>query len=190
MKRSARLLVSAALTLALTHRRAVTAALAASLFLLAAARDTLGAVFVVRHAEKQTDSNDKDVPLSEAGRARAKRLKEMLRDARIVAIYSTDTVRTLSTAEPLAKESKLEPAIYSTAGPGGDVVLKPLADRIRREHPSEYVLVVGHSNTIAPLVRALGCREEVEVGGQEYDGLWIVGPAPNGAAPMLLRLRQ
>ena len=52
------------------------------------------AVFIVRHGEKQTEANDKEVPLSEAGRARARRIAEMFRDAGVVAVYSTDTVRT------------------------------------------------------------------------------------------------
>ena len=145
------------------------------------------AVFVVRHAEKQSEANDRDVPLSEAGRARAKRLAAMLKDAGIVAIYSTDTVRTRTTAEPLASASKIEPVLYDSSGPDA---WKTLADRILREHRGDNVLVVGHSNTIAPLVEALGCKDRVTVGAQEYDGLWIVVPAPTGGVATLLRLRQ
>jgi broad specificity phosphatase PhoE len=145
------------------------------------------AVFVVRHAEKQTEENGKEVPLSEAGRARAARIAAILRDAKIVAIYSTDTVRTLATAEPLAKSVRIAPALYEASGPDA---MKALAERIRREHASDNVLVVGHSNTVGPLLQALGCTEPVEVKGQEYDGLWVVVPAAVGDAPVLLRLRQ
>jgi broad specificity phosphatase PhoE len=146
------------------------------------------AVFVVRHAEKQSEANDRDVPLSEAGRARAKRLAAMLRDACIVAVYSTDTVRTRTTAEPVASASKVEPVLYDSTGPDA---WKDLADRILREHRGDNVLVVGHSNTIGPLVEALGCKDRVTVGAQEYDGLWIIVPAPAaGGAATLLRLRQ
>ena len=160
------------------------AALAPSICPAAAA----AAVFVVRHAEKQSEANDRDVPLSEAGRARARRLAAMLHDAGIVAIYSTDTVRTRTTAEPLASASKIEPVLYDSSGPDA---WKTLADRILREHRGDNVLVVGHSNTIAPLVEALGCKDRVTVGAQEYDGLWIVVPAPApGGAATLLRLRQ
>jgi len=38
------------------------------------------AVFVVRHAEKQSESNEPGVPLSEAGRARANRLAAHLKN--------------------------------------------------------------------------------------------------------------
>ena len=63
------------------------------------------AVFVVRHAEKQSESNEPGVPLSEAGRARANKLAALLKSAGVTAIYSTDFVRTLETAEPLARAS-------------------------------------------------------------------------------------
>ena len=148
-------------------------------------------LFVVRHAEKQTEANEKEVPLSEAGRARAKRIADMLRDAGVVAVYSTDTVRTLATAAPLAAIAKVQPVLYAATGPDGKVDLKPLAMKILADEGSRNVLVVGHSNTIAPLIEALGCKETVTVGGAEYDGLWIVVPAPHGGgAPALLRLRQ
>lgn len=164
-----------------------------ALLLLAAALEAPAApaaVFLVRHAEKQTESNEREVPLSESGHARARHLAAMLRDAGIVAIYSTDTVRTLSTAEPLAKERHIRPILYDASKPEA---LGALAARIAKEHPTENVLVVGHSNTIAPLVKALGSAEEISIGGGDYDGLWIVVPAANGtgtAAPGLIRLRQ
>lgn len=149
------------------------------------------AVFIVRHAEKQTEANEKEVPLSAAGQARAKRIAEMLRDAGIVAVYSTDTVRTLSTAAPLAAMMKVRPILYASAGADGKVDLKPLAEKIRTAQGTRNVLVVGHSNTIAPLIEALGCSESVTVAGSEYDGLWVVVPASApGGSPALLRLRQ
>jgi broad specificity phosphatase PhoE len=58
-------------------------------------------VFIVRHAEKADDSKDAD--LSEAGRARAEALANMLRDSKISVIYTTEFKRTQQTAAPLAK---------------------------------------------------------------------------------------
>ena len=176
----------------MTRRRALavlSAAFALTAFPLAAETAAVGAIFIVRHAEKQADANAKDVPLSPAGQARAERLARPLRDARIVAVYSTDTVRTRSTASPLARTAEIEVTIYDPADAGGQIDLKPLAERIRREHRTGNVLVVGHSNTVAPLIRALGSTEEVAIGDQDFDGLYVVVPSGEGASPVLLRLR-
>ncbi|MEO8188997.1 MAG: phosphoglycerate mutase family protein [Acidobacteriota bacterium] len=162
------------------QRVPLAATLLTSACLLASAAAARGAVFIVRHAEKQSDSNEKGVPLSEAGRARAARLAAVLKDAEISAIYSTDTVRTLATAGPLAAASKIAPQIYDASGPDS---AGRLAARISKEHPTANILVVGHSNTVGPLITALGCAETVAVAPQEYDGLWIVVPPQAGPQP-------
>jgi len=172
-----------------TLRRFISFA-ALAICLAGAAPTAHAAVFIVRHAEKQSDSNERDVPLSEAGKARAKRLEEILRDAKIAAIYSTDFVRTLATAEPLAQAAGQKVILYAT-GADGKIDLAPLVEKIRADHGRDNVLVVGHSNTVGPLIQALGCRDDVSVAGGEYDGLWIVVPASgHGGSPTLLRLRQ
>ena len=66
-------------------------------FAVLAATDAVAqqAVFVVRHGEKISDEDER---LSEAGRARAARLAEMLKHSGVTAVYSTDTER--SSARP------------------------------------------------------------------------------------------
>lgn len=140
--------------------------------------DAQKAVIVLRHAEKQTDSNDPATPLSRAGADRARRLAEIFRNAGITAIYSTDTVRTRSTVEPLATMRDLEIRPYSEPG--------PLARRLRQSSPDDVALVVGHSNTIRPLLVELGCRDPGPI--EEYGDLFVVVPRPGGV-PALLRLK-
>jgi broad specificity phosphatase PhoE len=161
---------------------------AAELACLPAASLAQKAVLVVRHAEKASDANEPSVPLSDAGTSRARRLAALLKDAGVSAIYSTDTVRTRKTVEPLAAARKLEIRIYEPTGPDGKVSLKPLAERLRRENASDVVLVVGHSNTIGPLLSELGCVESVSIAGDEYDDLFVVVPRAQDPAE-LLRLR-
>ena len=145
------------------------------------------AVFVVRHAEKQSESNEPGVPLSEAGRARANRLAALLKNAGVTAIYSTDFVRTLETAEPLAKALKITVRKYFATGADGNPDLKPLAARLKAEHARDTVLVVGHSNTVPPLLKALGCAEDITIAASQYDDLFAVIPRGDGP-PVLLRL--
>ena len=160
---------------------------AVAVLLLAQSALAQRAVFVVRHAEKQTESNEPGVPLSEAGRARANRLAALLKNAGVTAIYSTDFVRTLDTAEPLARALKIAVRKYSATGADGNPDLKPLAARLKAEHPRDVILVVGHSNTVPPLLKALGCAEDITISASQYDDLFAV--VPSGAAPpVLLRL--
>jgi broad specificity phosphatase PhoE len=161
---------------------------AAVAFALPSALLAQKAVFAVRHAEKASDANEASVPLSTAGTDRARKLAAMLKDAGITAIYSTDTVRTKTTAEPLAAARKLSIQTYDFPVVDGKPNLSPLAEKLRRDHSQDVVLVVGHSNTIAPLLAALGCRESVSIAGDEYDNLFVVVPQGSGT-PLLLRLR-
>ncbi len=166
------------------RRVALLAAVVAILGAAEAAAQQL--VFVVRHAEKISDEDER---LSEAGRTRAARLSAMLRRSGITAIYSTDTDRTLGTARPLAEALGLKIAIYETGKwPDGRIDAVPFVERLRREAPRGTVLVVGHSNTVPPILSALGCGEPVTIEGDEYDNLFIVVPKESGKAA-LVRLR-
>jgi hypothetical protein len=49
------------------------------------------------------------------------------------------------------------------------------------------VFVVGHSNTVPPLLKALGCVEDIEIPAAQYDDLFAVVPTAHGP-PTLLRL--
>ncbi len=142
-------------------------------------------VFVVRHAEKISDEDER---LAEAGRARAARLSEMLRRSGITAIYSTDTDRTLGTARPLADALGIKIATYEAKAMSGRVDSAALVERLRREAPRGTVLVVGHSNTVPSLLAAFGCPEAVTIADDEYDNLFVVVPKEAGKAT-LVRLR-
>lgn len=146
------------------------------------------AIFVVRHAEKASSESGRDVALSREGRARAERLAAMLKDAGVTQIYSTDTVRTRSTAEPLARLRNLEVRLYASESRGGRSGSSALAETLG-SNPTAVVLVVGHSNTVPDLLRALGVRETIEIADGEYDDLFVVIPARPSGDPTFLRLR-
>lgn len=138
------------------------------------------AIFMVRHAEKLDESDDP--PLSPAGRARAEALATLLRDAGIKAIYVTQYQRTTLTAAPLAEALGLKPiTIHSDAS-------AELIARMRRDHPNDPVLLVGHSGSVPRVLKLLGHAEAIDIGHDEYDSLFIAVPKPE-AAPTVLRLR-
>jgi broad specificity phosphatase PhoE len=138
------------------------------------------AVFIIRHAEQVTEGDDP--PLEAVGHQRAARLPVVLGNAGISAIYTSESQRTIQTAQPLAKALGIESRIV----PRREV--EALLGRLRSEHPRDRVLVVSHSLTIPVLLRALGHTAEVTIGRDEYDGVLVVLPRP-GTAPVVLRLR-
>jgi len=130
-------------------------------------------VYVVRHAEKSASPASNPV-LTDAGSARAIKLKEVLQDKKITRIYSTNTTRTLKTAEPLADYLKIKTEIY-----------KPVPDSnfisILRSNRSNQ-LVVGHSNTIDDIVNML-CGKKVipaDVSEAVYDNLFVIKLSKSG----------
>jgi phosphohistidine phosphatase SixA len=134
-------------------------------------------VFLVRHAEK-TEDGSRDPDLTPAGRARASLLARMLADAGLTGVYSTDYRRTRETAGPAARAAGLDVRIYDPKEPGA------LAFRLR-SRPGRY-LVVGHSNTVPGLVRALGGDPGSDIAEAEYDRLYVVLIGSGGTTTLRL----
>jgi broad specificity phosphatase PhoE len=138
------------------------------------------AIFVVRHAERVDQSRDS--ALSVAGQARAAALARHLRDAGVTAAFVTDLQRTQQTAAPLAAALGLTLTVMPAAATA------QMVERIRRDHPQDVVLVVGHSNTVPEVLKLFGDDAAVTIRDDEYDALFVVVPRA-GAAPVVLRLR-
>jgi phosphohistidine phosphatase SixA len=132
-------------------------------------------VYIVRHAEKADDS--KDAELSEAGRARAEALANVLRDSKISAIYTTEFKRTQQTAAPLAKALGLTITTLPSANHAA------LVAKLRTSTANS--LVVGHGNTIPDVIKALGISEPVNIPESDYDNLFVI---IFGEKPYLIRL--
>jgi broad specificity phosphatase PhoE len=139
-------------------------------------------VVVIRHAEKSMDAGD-DPPLSPAGQARADRLARMLGDdpafGRIDAIYATSPKRIQMTAAPLAARLKL-----SVTNAPADV--KTLVRQVLRTHAGGRILVIGHSNTVGPIVAALsGWHDIPPIGEDDFGTMYIVSVPRLGHANVL-----
>jgi len=127
-------------------------------------------IFVVRHAEKATaDANmSGDVSLSEKGKRRAEALREALADETINAIYSTNTIRTKSTAQPTADKRGITIETYGPR-PDSAFIASVLAS-------GKNVLIVGHSNTIDDVVNLIMGEERIEgdLDESQYDNLFEI----------------
>ncbi len=140
-------------------------------------------VFLVRHAETlypPPEGAPRDPPLNRLGRERASRLAEVLRDAGLTGILSTDLRRTRQTAGPLAEHLGIEIEVYDHSA------LPALAARLAAT-PGRF-LVSGHSNTTPEMVRLLGGEPGEPIDEQtEFDRLYVVTLAA-GRPPSTVRL--
>jgi phosphohistidine phosphatase SixA len=172
------------------HRRAFL--VLASLLLMApvavAAQEPV-VVYVVRHAERADDGpnsgfmgDTSDPPLSQSGWARARLIAEMLDDAGVTQVHSTDYLRTRSTGDPTAEAAGLEIESYDASD------LPAFAARLRTL-PGRH-LVLGHSNTTPQLVEALGGDPGTAIEAMEYDRFYIVTIAGGTVSTVLLRFGE
>ncbi|MCC3152494.1 histidine phosphatase family protein [Hymenobacter sp. BT770] len=134
------------------------------------AKPRVTTVYLVRHAEKDTAASTlSDPPLSAVGEVRAQVLSQLLARRHPAALFTTDTKRTRATLAPLAAATRLEPQVYNPKE------TTALALRIRKEYLGKTVVVVGHSNTLLPLIESLGGTPPVEsIADNEYDYLFTV----------------
>lgn len=143
-------------------------------------------VYLVRHAEKAA-TPPADPPLSEAGQARAKALVRILGKAGIKTIYTSQFMRTKQTAEPLAQALGLTNTIVPVAmdttmkNELAPQYLKEMVGRIQAK-PGESALIVGHSNTVPALIKALGGDVVPNIPETDYDNLFVVTVYANGKA--------
>jgi broad specificity phosphatase PhoE len=129
-------------------------------------------IIFVRHAEKAL-LPEGDPGLSPAGQRRVAELTRQLKDADVVAgidvIYSTPYRRTEETARPIAEALNLPINSYDAAD------TEAIMEVILKEHKGKIILVVGHSNTLPPLIGNMGASKKVPVIEEnEYDNIYIV----------------
>jgi len=144
--------------------------------------DAQQVVFLLRYAEQASGSDADDPPLTETGQRRARTLVTVLKDAGLTAIYTSESQRSIQTAEPLTQALQLESKII----PRRDI--DSLLERLRTQHVDGRVLIISHSLTIPHVPKALGHPEEVIIERTEYDRLFVIVPKPTGL-PLVFVLR-
>ncbi|GAB5518953.1 MAG: hypothetical protein RhofKO_12040 [Rhodothermales bacterium] len=123
-------------------------------------------VYLLRHAEKSESTMTRDVPLSNAGHARADAAARLLASADITTVYSTLYQRTQQTATPIAETHGLAVQDYDP---------RTLADFATTLSTTPGIhVVVGHSNTTPYLATVLGGVEVPPIAEDEYDRLYQI----------------
>jgi phosphohistidine phosphatase SixA len=138
---------------------------------------TQATLIIVRHAEKAGPEGD--VPLTDAGHARAAALAQVLRSAKISTIFVTDLQRTQQTAAPIAKALNLTPVVV----PARDVA--GLAAKLAALPAGATALVVNHTPNVTQLATAFGAKDVASLPDSEYDRMMILTPGADGRAALL-----
>lgn len=164
---------------------------AAAILLLLGATSTLHAqaapgpttVIVVRHAERAAEPAN-DPVLTPAGSERAEALLAAVRGAGITHILTTSLQRTGLTAAPTARALGITPVAVN---PRSRNHVAEVVDSVRAR-AGGVVLVVGHSNTVPDIVKALG-GEAPPICDAEYDNLYVVTLPSSGEGARVIRSR-
>lgn len=144
--------------------------------------DSATTVILVRHTEKNAHPPGGDAGLNTKGLLRARELARVVADARLAAVYVSQYGRARQSGEPAAESLGDSVRVYDANR--NDL----LADRIRREHRGQAVLVVGHSDSVPELYQALTGARLPTGEGVPYDRLYVV-TLPGDGSHTLLRLR-
>jgi len=129
--------------------------------------------YLIRHAEKdRSNPDDADPELNQKGLGRAMHWAEVLRDANIDAIYSTDYFRTSMTAAPTSVKYNIDVQYY-------DPRTLDLA-QFKADNLNKNVLVVGHSNTTPQMVNMLLNEEKYQALDDSENGALFVVKLVNG----------
>jgi len=147
-----------------------------SLLLLLAActsQNSPKTIYIVRHAEKQLVGDDPE--LAYVGGVRALKLSQILENEDIKHVFSTDYIRTKSTAKPTAENAGLSIEIYDPKN--HDALVEELRKR------DGNTLVVGHSNTVSKLANYFVGEGATfsDLTDLEYDFIYVVTLEKNGS---------
>lgn len=165
------------------------ALLGAALFTLGAAAplraqaDGPSLVVLVRHGEKAPEPAA-DPVLSAAGQERAQALLDAMAGTQPTAVIVSATTRTASTAAPLAAKFGITPRTISLGG-GTAAHVQAVADAVRASRG--VVVVVGHSNTIPAIVKALGGPALPDLCDASYATMFVMQPARDGKPAQVVR---
>ncbi len=119
-----------------------------SLSLISLSSYAATSIYLVRHAEIVSDTNNNNPPLSAAGSARAVALMQALEHASIDAIIVSDLQRTQLTAQPLATHLNLQMIVIPLNNSSSAHYVQSVVDEISNHWAGRDVLVVSHNTLL------------------------------------------
>jgi phosphohistidine phosphatase SixA len=120
-------------------------------------------IYLVRHAEKLSGQPG---DLTTCGKQRAEDLIEILRSVDIETIYSTDVLRSTSTAQPIATQRELKIENYDRSK------LEEFSKQLLQQQKN--AVVVGHLNTTPMLTGFMSGNNYKMIKGDDYSRIYQV----------------
>jgi broad specificity phosphatase PhoE len=128
-------------------------------------------VVIVRHGEKAAPTRDPD--LSAAGQARAQALAAALANARVRTVVVTTLKRTQQTAKPTATAANVNMITVPLDGTAA-FHAQLVAVKARQAPTGSTVLIVGHSDTVGEIAKAMGDPAPQPIPDCAYDRMTII----------------
>lgn len=132
-------------------------------------------IFVTRHADRY--GTEPDPSLTPKGEEQARVLAQMLSDANIQHIFTTELIRTQQTAAPLAHKINVVPVVVPQ-----DKFEELIAQVHLALKSNESILVVGHRATVPRIVHALTGKDILPLGSGEFGRLIAITLFPDGSS--------
>ena len=127
-------------------------------------------IILVRHAEK-ADTPANDPQLSPKGEMRATSLITALNRTPLSQLIATQYLRTQQTLAPIAEARHLPVTIVEAAKP----IEEHIQQIVEQVHAVQgNTLIVGHSNTVPLIIKALGGPEIQAIGEEDYSQLFLL----------------
>ncbi len=131
--------------------------------------------YLIRHAEKdRSDSENPDPELTQSGLGRAMHWAEILADAELDAVYSTDYNRTSMTASPTSVKNDIDVQYYDPSTI--DI------EKFKQDNLNKNVLVVGHSNSTPEFANQLLGEDKYYQMDETDNGSLFIIQIVNGTA--------
>lgn len=135
-------------------------------------------IFVTRHADRY--GTEPDPSLTPTGEKQAQALAQLLSDANVRHIFTTEFIRTQQTAAPLARLASITPVTVPQQR------FDDLITKVRQSlQPNQSILVVGHRTIVPEIVHALTGKDISPLGSGEYGRLIAITLFPDGRSSVV-----
>ena len=143
-------------------------------------------IFALRHADRVSENVD---ALSDAGKVRANLLARMLAQSGIKNAYCSDARRTRDTIAPLEALLGAQLKVHEVPVVGDDVDghVDAIVTALKGLPGASTAAVIGHTNTIDRIIKALTNKTIAEIKPKEFDKLFVLSIPAGSPSVTLLR---